>query len=107
MKKTIEPSNFDASPELMNAIDTLFDDLDTYNDMIISADIYMESNDTGDDESEVCKIKVFLPGPEIFVEESDTEMLKAAHKTYDVVKRAVIQRKEQDKDKRRARVDKF
>lgn len=106
MNKVIEPVNFDASPELIDRISYLFDDLDKYNDRIVSSDIYLESMNFTAPEDKRVKIRVLLPGDDIWVENDGEDFLSAAQILHDRVKRLLIDRKEKDKTNVQARPDK-
>ena len=98
MDKTIEPVNFDASQDLINQMDTYFDDLITYNDQITSADIYLKVHDEKATEKSEVQIKVFVPGHEIFADAMGEHFTEAAHNVFQKVKRQLRKAKEQDKD---------
>lgn len=106
MDINIEPKNFDASSDLKDQLNTIFQDLDKYNDQIVSADIYLEDTNKSEDKDKEVKVKIFLPGHDIFVDEVDESFLSAAQIAYDRVKRLLIDRKEKDKENRQPRPDK-
>jgi putative sigma-54 modulation protein len=106
MEKNIEPVNFNASQELLNHIDEMFDDLDTYNNQIVSSDIFLESTNKSEEKDKKVKIKVNLPSHEIYVDEVAEDFVSAAQLTHDAVKRQLVKQKEKDKTNRIPRPDK-
>ena len=106
MEKTIEPVNFNASQELIDHVDKIFNDLDRYNDQIVSADIYLKSTNVSEEEDKLVEIKVFLPGHDIFIDEYAGDFVTASQTVYDKVKRILIDQKEKDKENRMPRPDK-
>lgn len=106
MNKVIEPVNFNASPELIDRISHMFDDLNKYNDQIISSDIYLETMNFTDVEDKRVKIRVLLPGDDIWMENDGEDFISSAQILHDKVKRLLAERKERDKDKVRERPDK-
>ncbi|MEM7551213.1 MAG: HPF/RaiA family ribosome-associated protein [Bacteroidota bacterium] len=107
MQKTIEPVNFNASQDLIQRIDEMFDGLDKYYDEIISADIYLKSLTETPKSEKLMEIKVFLPGKDLFIEEQGSDFVTVAQKVFDVAKRKLSELKDKAKDRREPRVDKF
>ena len=100
MDKTIEPVNFNASQELIDHMDTMFDRLVRYNDQIVKADIYLKSLRETPERAKKVEVRIFLPGgKDIFVEYEADTFKTAAQKNYDRLK--VILTKEKEKLKSR------
>lgn len=95
MEKTIEPVNFNASRELIQHIDEMFDKLVRFNDQIVKADIYLKSLRETPERSKKIEVRVFLPGKDVFVDQEGETFKTAAQKAFDRLK--VILGKEKDK----------
>lgn len=106
MQKTIEPTNFNASQELLTHISGLFDSLPKYHDRIVSADIHLTSLRETDTREKEVKLRVHLPGRELFLAKSADTFITAAQSAYDAAKRKLHDLKEQDKRNRQLRPDK-
>lgn len=102
MDKTIEPVNFNASKDLVNHLDEMFDQLTTYHDRIVKADIYLKSLQVQNrDENKQVQIRIFLPGEDLFMEQTAESFVSAAQKLYDRAKRHLSKMNRRDKDKAR------
>ncbi len=101
----VEPINFNASQDLITHIEELFSPLTKYNDQITSMDIYMESAN-GDQNDKMIKVKVLIPGHELFVQEQKSDFVSAAQTAYDKLKHLLAERKERDKSNFKQRPDK-
>lgn len=106
MDKVIESVNFDASEDLISRIDSIFDDLNKYNDQIVSSDIYLKVMNERSEKDKNIRIKVFLPGEDLFVEHEAEDFISAAQQLYDKVKRLLIDQNKRHKDPRQPRPDK-
>jgi len=95
MDKTIEPVNFNASQELIQHIDEMFDKLVRFNDQIVKTDIYLKSLRETPQRSKKIEVRVFLPGKDVFVEQEGETFKTAAQKAFDRLK--VILGKQKDK----------
>ena len=95
MDKTIEPVNFNASRQLIDHIDQMFDKLVRYNDQIVKAYIYLKSLRETPDRAKKVEVRVFLPGKDVYVEQEAKDFISAAQKNFDRLK--VILAKEKDK----------
>lgn len=95
MDKTIEPVNFNASQELIEHVDEIFEKLVKFNDRIVKADIYLKSLRETPERSKKVEVRVFLPGKDVFVEQEADTFKTAAQKSFDRLK--VILKKEKEK----------
>ncbi|WP_425391935.1 HPF/RaiA family ribosome-associated protein [Ekhidna sp.] len=101
----VTPVNFNASQDLINHMAEVFKPLEKFHDGIISVDVYLESiNDEKSDK--LVKIKILIPGHEIFMQHNEGDFVSASQVVYDKVKRQLKDRKEQDKDNHQTRPDK-
>ncbi len=107
MKKTIETVNFNASEELVNYVNNLFDELPKFHDQIISADIYLKQHSGQTVEERETEVKVFLPGHEIFSRASGDSFQESSDLAFSKAKRQLTSLKEKDKNKHQPRADKF
>jgi ribosomal subunit interface protein len=97
MDKTIEPVNFNASKDLIDRVDGMFDKLVRYNDRIVKADIYLKSLRETPEGAKKVDVRVYLPGKDVYVECEADNFITAAQKNYDRLK--VLLAKEKDKVK--------
>lgn len=100
MEKTIEPVNFNASQELIDHVDEIFEKLPKYHDRIVKADIYLKTVQGSPTKEKMVEVKVFLPGKEVFVKHAAESFISAAQQTYDKVKYQLTKEKEKDKENR-------
>lgn len=106
MDKVIEPVNFDAGEDLVGRIDEIFDDLDKYNDQVVASDIYLEIMNQSSESNKKIKIKVLLPGDNLFVEHEAEDFISAAQQLHDKTKRLLIDENKRHKAPRTPRPDK-
>lgn len=106
MEKVIESVNFDASEDLVGRIDDIFDDLPKYNDQVVASDIYLEVMNEASESNKKVKIKVFLPGDNLFVEHEAEDFISAAQQLHDKTKRLLIDQNKRHKNPRNPRPDK-
>ena len=98
MNYTLE-APFSLSDAQKATIDEKLNKLSTYNSDITNIDVYFKEAD-GNIPGEVeCEIRVFLPGPDVFVHNKEGSLLKAFNTTHDSVKRQVKKRKDIQNDK--------
>ena len=71
MKTDIQTVNFDASQELVEFIENELVDLETEFDQIIGAEVYLKPGQS-DLESKIVKLKLNVPGPDLFAEFAST-----------------------------------
>ncbi len=107
MNITLEPVNFNISPELNTHVRDMFNKLSKFNDQIVGIDIYMKSLTETDKGEKTVDAKVFLPGNDVFVSGKGDNFMTAAQDCYDVAKRHVRKAKEKVKDRRETRDDKM
>jgi len=97
MKKTIEPVNIEASDELIELINEVFDELPKYYDRITSADIYLKSHNGKSGVENEVEVKVFLPGREVFASAKADGFEEASNKVFSKLKRQLVDAKELDR----------
>ncbi|MGI9544664.1 MAG: HPF/RaiA family ribosome-associated protein [Cyclobacteriaceae bacterium] len=68
MKTDIQTVNFDASPGLVSFIHAELEGLGTYYNRIVGAEVYLRE-DTGDSNHKEVKLKLNVPGPDLFAED--------------------------------------
>ncbi len=95
MEKTIEPVNFTANEETITAINNIFDKLPKYYDRIVKADIYMKVLTETPQNLKKIEVRLFLPGPDLFVEQEADTFVSAAQQAFDRLKVLLV--KEKDK----------
>ena len=97
MDKTIEPVNFNASKDLIEEVGDIFDKLTSYNDRIVSADIYMKTMRDNQPNNKKVEVRVFLPGKEVYVDQDAESFLSAAQQAFDRLKQLVTKEKEKNR----------
>ncbi|MBK6266986.1 ribosome-associated translation inhibitor RaiA [Marivirga sp. S37H4] len=107
MNITLEPVNFNISPELDNRVREMFSKLSKFNDQIVGIDLYLKSVTESNIDEKVVEAKVFLPGNDIFVMGKGESFITASQDCYDVAKRNVRKAKERLKDRHEIRPDKL
>jgi len=97
MKKTIEPVNLEASDELIEFVNDIFDELPKYYNRITSADIYLKMHSEKSGIEKEVEVKVFLPGREVFASAKADGFEEASNKVFSKLKRQLVDAKEQDR----------
>ena len=105
MDINIEPTNFNASADLITHINEMFEPISKYNDQIHSMDIYLKSTNK-DIQNKHITVKVKLPGHELIQEHEAGDFVTAAQQAYDKLKIQLRDQKEKDKKNFQPRPDK-
>ena len=94
----VEQKDIKVSPEAVEHLKSLFQDMDKYNDMAVNADLYLKAlSDSAGDDKEV-SIRVNMPGKDIYIAKQAPELNAAAHELQDALKVALRRHKEQHKE---------
>jgi putative sigma-54 modulation protein len=99
MEITIEPANFNASPELLEHAEKALGKLIKYHDQIVSMDVYLKSSKEDPENSKEAELKVFLPGKDVFMSEKAESFPSVIQQLFDKAKNTLSDEKDQDKSK--------
>jgi len=106
MTITVNPVNFNISKDLITRVESIFENVDKYNDQLVGLDIYLKSLTETESGEKMVEVKIFLPGKNLFVAEKADDFISAAQEAVEVVKRVVRKEKEKVKDRHQPRPDK-
>lgn len=99
MNYTVEVP-FNLSETQKTTIENKINKLSTYNSDITNVDIYFKASDSHIKGEVIAEIRVFLPGPDLFTQNKQDNLLKAFNAAYDSIKRQAIERKNRWRDKK-------
>jgi putative sigma-54 modulation protein len=86
--------HFDADQKLLDFIDRKVSKLETFFDRIVSADIILKLEKTGQVQDKVAEIKLNVPGNTLIAKETCKSFEEAIDKSADVLRRQLIKYKE-------------
>ena len=69
MKITVQSIRFNADKKLLDFIQKKADKLDTFNDHIISGEVYLKLENVEDEANKITEIKLSIPGSQLFAKE--------------------------------------
>lgn len=98
----VEPTNFNASQDLIENIQESFKKLSKYNDQIESMDVYLESL-SSDTDTKQMKLKILAPGHTHIIEEKGPDFGTTTQTVFDRAKHVLPDQKEKDKSNRQKR----
>ena len=61
MTITVNPVNFNISKDLITRVESIFENVDKYNDQLVGLDIYLKSLSETDSGEKMVEVKIFLP----------------------------------------------
>jgi putative sigma-54 modulation protein len=96
MKVTIKAVNFTASEQLENFVETKVGKLAHYFDSIIDADVFLkaENSQTSDVKEKIAKIKLDVPGQDLFAEKHASTFEEAVDLATEALERQLVKYKE-------------
>ncbi|MBL3656442.1 ribosome hibernation-promoting factor, HPF/YfiA family [Fulvivirga sediminis] len=100
MKTDIQTVGFTANQELLDFVDDRLKHLTKLDDQITGVDVYLKTVYNDHDETKVCEIKVFLPGPTLFAEFQSESFRESIMEVVDKLKRQIKKRKDIQQEKR-------
>ena len=100
MEVRIQSVHFNADEKLTNYIDQKLAKISKYNDRIITMDVFLKLENSGQVRDKIVEIKAHIPGQSVFVEDSDKTFESAFEKAVDSLKRKLIKEKEIIKNRR-------
>ena len=86
----IHAVHFDADKDLLDFINTKLNKLITFNDSIISADVFLRIEKNNDMENKLVDIKVHVPGKELFAKRHSTSFEAAVDEVTEALRRQVL-----------------
>ena len=90
MNIQINSIHFDADKDLINFIETKLNKLITFNDSIISADVFLRIEKNDGMENKVVDIKLHLPGKELFAKRHSNSFEAATDEVAEALRRQVL-----------------
>lgn len=89
--------NFDADAKLLDFIDKKLEKLETFYDKIVSTDVFLKLEKTGQVQDKVAEIKVNVPGSTLIVKETSKSFEESVDLGTSALRRQLIKYKEQKK----------
>ena len=86
----IHAVHFDADKDLLSFIKSKLNKLITFNDAIISADVFLRIEKNDERENKVVDIKLHLPGKELFAKKHSTSFEAAVDEVTEALRRQVL-----------------
>ena len=90
MKIQINTIHFDADKKLISFIELKLNKLITFNDSIISADVFLRIEKNDSHENKLVEIKLHLPGKELFAKRHSTSFEVATDYVAEALRRQVL-----------------
>ncbi|WP_421829190.1 HPF/RaiA family ribosome-associated protein [Larkinella sp.] len=99
MRIQIHCVHFTADQKLLDFIQKKLDKLETFNDRIISGEVYLrlEGSDTNKVKQKIFEVKLFLPGDSIFVRQQGTTFEEATDVVIDTLKNKLKRHKDKQR----------
>ena len=86
----IHSIHFDADRDLLSFIKSKLNKLITFNDTIISADVFLRIEKNDEKENKVVDIKVHVPGKELFAKKQSSTFEAAVDEVTEALRRQVV-----------------
>lgn len=86
----IHSIHFDADRELLDFIKSKLNKLVTFNDAIISADVFLRIEKNDERENKLVDIKLHVPGKELFAKKHATSFEAAVDEVTEALRRQVV-----------------
>ena len=90
MNIIINSIHFDADKDLIAFIESKLNKLITFNDSIISADVFLRLEKNDENENKVVDIKLHLPGKELFAKRNSASFEAATDEVAEALRRQVV-----------------
>lgn len=90
MNIIINSIHFDADKDLIAFIESKLNKLITFNDSIISADVFLRLEKNDEKENKVVDIKLHLPGKELFAKRNSASFEAATDEVAEALRRQVV-----------------
>lgn len=89
--------NFDADAKLLDFIDKKLSKLETFYDNIVSTDVFLKLEKTGQIQDKIAEIKVHVPGSTLIAKETSKTFEESVDLGASSLRRQLIKYKEQKK----------
>lgn len=86
----IHAIHFDADRDLLTFIKSKLNKLITFNDSIISADVFLRIEKNDEMENKVVDIKIHVPGKELFAKKQSSSFESAVDEVTEALRRQVL-----------------
>ena len=86
----IHAIHFDADRDLLTFIKSKLNKLITFNDSIISADVFLRIEKNDERENKVVDIKIHVPGKELFAKKQSSSFESAVDEVTEALRRQVL-----------------
>ena len=90
MKVQIHSIHFDADKALLAFLEAKIQKLTTFNDSIISGDVFLRIEKSNERENKLVEIKLHLPGKELFAKRNSTTFESAANEVTEALRRQIL-----------------
>ena len=90
MKIQINTIHFDADKKLISFVELKLNKLITFNDTIISADVFLRIDKNDSHENKLVEIKLHLPGKELFAKRHSSSFEAAIDEVAEALRRQVL-----------------
>lgn len=97
MEVRTQAVNFDADVKLLDFIDKKLAKLETVYDNIVSTDVFLKLENTGQVQDKIAEIKVHVPGSTLIVKETSKSFEESVDLGANSLRRQLIKYKEQKK----------
>lgn len=89
--------NFDADAKLLDFIDKKLGKLETFYDNIVSTDVFLKLEKTGQVQDKIAEIKMHVPGSTLIAKETSKSFEESVDLSTSSLRRQLIKYKEQKK----------
>ena|ERR1041384_2106766 len=94
MKTNIQSVHFDADQKLINFIQEKVSKLNSFNDRVISSNVTLRLDKSGDNNNKIAEIKLAVPGSELFAKKQCASFEEAIDTACDALKTQIKRHKE-------------
>lgn len=100
MKVNVQAVNFNVDKKLVAFVNEKLTKLEKYFDKIVSAEVYLKTENTSDKENKTAEIKIHVPGDEFVIKKTD----KTFESAVDIAEQSLERMLKKYKEKLRAHV---
>jgi putative sigma-54 modulation protein len=94
MKTNIQSVHFDADAKLISFIEEKVSKLNSINDRVISSDVTLRLEKSGDNNNKIAEIKLLVPGTDLFAKKQCSTFEEAIDLACDALKTQIKRHKE-------------
>ncbi|MEZ4852710.1 ribosome hibernation-promoting factor, HPF/YfiA family [Flavobacterium sp.] len=94
MKVNVQAVNFNVDKKLVVFINEKLSKLEKYYDKIVSADVYLKTENTSDKENKIAEVKVRVPGDELIIKKTCKTFEEAIDSAEESLERMIKKYKE-------------